>query len=332
MIRKSAESSHIKNEIRGCVDLGSSKFRLLVVEGSFPGTALGAPAAPDDFSFREDKRYVGWGEDFAKTGAVSRESFARAARTLRGLVERAGELGCPSPAIVATNTLRAARNAREMKAGLEEACRLPVRVLAQREEAEMAYAGAAYFQPPDSSILLVDLGGGSTEISWGRGRVMEGWRGMPWGTHRVRALLERAGYHRTAARLAGGLSDSGQELPGSAGSVYPLPVLAQHHTILVTGGTAVSVAVCLRSMRGASPVFEEMERVTLRDVGLVRARVAGLCRAGRERTVPLDADRIRLFPSGLLLIEALLGSARVEAFQVTARDVRWGVVLTGGGS
>jgi len=100
----------------------------------------------------------------------------------------------------------------------------------------------------------------------------------------------------------------------------------------MTGGTAVSLAVILRSMRGSTPSFEEMQSVTLDDVALARNRVAGLFRSGRERRLPLDESRIRLFPAGLVLVEALLAGASLKMFRVTARDVRWGVALTGGGS
>jgi exopolyphosphatase/pppGpp-phosphohydrolase len=83
-------------------------------------------------------------------------------------------------------------------------------------------------------------------------------------------------------------------------------------------------------MNGLPGAFREMQLITRADVALAERRFEGLRRAGRERTVPLDPDRIGLFPAGLVLIAALLESGRIEAFRVTARDLRWGVVLTGG--
>jgi len=333
MIRESADTSQTKRESRGCIDLGSSKFRLLVVEGRLSELSGVGVKAPDDLSFREEKRYVGWGEDLVETGSVSPAGAARAARVLCGLVERARAWGCPAPLLVATNTLREAENEREVRASLEAACGLPIRVLDQREEAEMGYVGAASFRAPGEKILLIDLGGTSTEISWGKGVAMEGYRGIPWGTHRVRRLLTGPHSFRRAARiLAECLGGRQGEISARGGRVSPLPAISRDPTILMTGGTAVSLAICLRSMCGRGTAFEEMDTISLADVALVRARLTGLFRAGRERRLPLDEDRIGLLPSGLLLIEALLGLSSISLFRVTARDVRWGVVLTGGGS
>jgi exopolyphosphatase/pppGpp-phosphohydrolase len=100
--------------------------------------------------------------------------------------------------------------------------------------------------------------------------------------------------------------------------------------MLMTGGTAVSLAVFHRYMHERSPSFEELSRITRGDVALARRRLAGILRARLERTVPIDRDRMRLFPAGLVLIDALVRAARVESFGVTARDLRWGAVLTEG--
>jgi exopolyphosphatase/pppGpp-phosphohydrolase len=321
MIRESAQPSHTKKEIRGCIDLGSSNFRLLVVEGDFPSPDR--VDAPFELrSFAEAKCYVGWGDDLARTLSISPEMEALALRALGELMAAARDLRCTQPQLVATNTLREASNAEAIRSALERGLGVSIRVLSQREEASLGYAGASFFRPRDESIGLIDAGGTSTEIAWGRGTTMDGFAGLPLGTHRVHRLLEGTfGARRASALLA-------EEL--NAAGVYRLPVFSRDSTMLLTGGTAVSLAVFLRYMRGYEPSFEEMSRVTRADIELVRRRVDGPWLAGRKRGVPLDRHRMRLFPAGLVLIDALLQAYRAEVLRITARDLRWGAVLTGG--
>lgn len=323
MIRESVRPSHTKKEIRGCIDLGSSNFRLLVVEGDFPRWG-GGDESFEPRSSAEAKRWVGWGDDLARTLSISPEMEARALRSLGELIAAARDLDCPRPLLVATNTLREASNAQSVRSALERALGVSIRVLSQREEASLGYAGASFFRARGEPMTLMDVGGTSTEIAWGRGRAMEGFAGLPLGTHRVHQLLEGPSCARRASMLLAG------EL--KAALVYRLPPFSGDSTMILTGGTAVSLAVFHRHIMGYEPSFEEMSRITRADIELVRRRVEGLRRAGRERAAPLDLQRMRLFPAGLVLIDALLQAFRIEAFRITARDLRWGSVLTGGAS
>ncbi len=334
MIRKDARSSQSKKEIRGCIDLGSSFFRLLVIEGSFPVWGAFDPAGLDIRRAHEDRRYIGWGEDLSVSGTISPESVARARRLLSELVSAARALGCERPFLVGTNTLRQAPNALEVVRGLEGLAALPLAVLSQHEEARLTYIGSAAFADAREFLAIFDVGGTSTEVSWGHGIRMEGYIGFPLGAHQTRFLCGRrsysaAGIRRAEAALGGMIRTAEAEQPASGG-VSRLPLPAEHPTILFTGGTAVSVVLCLRFMRGLTPPFEEMYGATLDDVVLLKRRLAALAIAGRERVMPLDADRMKLLPAGLVLVEALLRHFRIGSFNVTARDLRWGMAITGG--
>jgi exopolyphosphatase/guanosine-5'-triphosphate,3'-diphosphate pyrophosphatase len=332
MIRKSEHPSYTKKEIRGCIDLGSSYFRLLVVEGVFPSPDRLEPEGFELSSFKEYRCFIGWGEDLAAHGAVSQQKLLRALRSVVELIAIAREWGCERPLLVGTNTLRESRNASEVVARLEGVSHEPVRVLSPYEEAARGFTGAAFFRSRDEAVCLIDVGGTSSELSWGRGVTMNGFHGMPLGVHRVQALLRGAsGTRRAANRLAHDLRGAGGMLSMLNGGVYRLPLALEKSTILVTGGTAVSLAIVLRHMRGEAPLFEELDAIRLDDVALVRRRVSGLLRAGRERMLPLDTDRSRLLPAGSILIEALLLALRIRMFRVTAKDLRWGVVLTAQG-
>ncbi|MCX5752074.1 MAG: hypothetical protein NTW97_00350 [Candidatus Krumholzibacteria bacterium] len=315
------------------MDLGSSNFRLLVLEGIFPGSVGEEERALEIRAVREATRYVGWGEDMARSGSVSREKTDLAGRAIRDLIAEAEKWGCPRPTLVATNTLRESNNAREIKAGLENTLCASIRVLSQREEAELGYFGASFFRPRDESVLLIDAGGTSTEISWGTGTSMAGCALFSLGTHRVRRLLERGSSARCVSALLSGCMET-CAAPGRAreAGVYLLPSFPRNPTMLMTGGSAFSLAVLHRGMRESASGFEEMHSIAREELAFMARRLRGLYGVGRERSLPLDPGRIGLLPAGLVLLDALVRRFGIETFLVTARDLRWGSVLTGGAS
>jgi exopolyphosphatase/pppGpp-phosphohydrolase len=333
MIRDTWRRSYRKSEIRGCVDLGSSYFRLLVLEGTFPDSVREDANALEIGSVREAKRYVGWGDDLAKSGSISPEKADLAGRAIRDLVAAAEGWGCPRPFLVGTNTLRESINAPAVMSRLEGALGASIGVLSQRAEAELAYIGASFFRPRDESTVLIDAGGTSTEISWGTGTSMDGFISLPLGTHRVRRLLDRGSCaRRVSVRLAAAVEASIAGGSSRKDGVYPLPGFPQDSTMILTGGTAVSLAMLHRRMRESASGFEEMRSITRAELAFIARRLGGLYAGGRERSLPLDPERVGLLPAGLVLIDALARRFGIETFMVTARDLRWGSVLTGGAS
>ena len=70
---------------------------------------------------------------------------------------------------VATNTLRVAKNARELLPAFETALGFPIEVIGGREEARLIYIGAVHELPATrNKRLIVDIGGGSTEFIVGK--------------------------------------------------------------------------------------------------------------------------------------------------------------------
>lgn len=330
MIRKTDGPSHRKIETRGCVDLGSSYVRLLVVTGRFPDARRLEREDLDLVSTREDRRYAGWGADLAAEGAVGEASLERVLAALAGVLATAREAGCARPAIVGTNTLRAAANAAALASRIEREAALPLRVLSQREEASLGFRGAAFFAGRPARSILVDAGGTSTEVAWGAGTAMEDFAGLPVGVHGVLAALGWASpAPPSPAEVAARLETFDPAAGAPWGGEYSLPPAYRGSTILVTGGTATALAMTRRWMRGLDAPFGGNETMTLEEMAAVRGFLAGLHRSGRQSSLPFDGDRIRLLPAGTMLLETILRRLGAGAFAVTARDLRWGVVLGG---
>ena len=148
------------------VDLGSNSFHLLVAQ-----LADGEARVID--RLRETVRLAsGLDADKRLTGEVAERAIA----CLQRFGERLRELPLGSVRAVGTNTLRRARNARSFLRRAEQALGHPIEVISGIEEARLVYLGVASSLSGASRRLVIDIGGGSTELIIGAGekpRLME---------------------------------------------------------------------------------------------------------------------------------------------------------------
>ncbi|MDB5382794.1 MAG: Ppx/GppA family phosphatase, partial [Rhodospirillales bacterium] len=172
------------------IDLGTNNCRLLV----------GAPCARADAQgFRvvdSFSRIVRLGEGLAATGRLSDVAMERALHALRGCAEKLARRPVRGVQAVATEACRRAANGPEFAARVERETGLRLRIIAAREEAELAMESCGpLLGDADRRVLLFDIGGGSTEIAWIRVRGAEppemiGYISLPMG---VVTLAERFG-------------------------------------------------------------------------------------------------------------------------------------------
>jgi len=142
------------------VDLGSNSFRLHI--GKHDGEAIRIiKSARDPIRLAAGLDSNGNLTPQAIAGAV--ESLARFRTILR-------EYQLDAVRVVATNTLRVAKNAHEFLPDAERAIGCPVEIISGEEEGRLIYMGVAgALASPDEERLVIDIGGGSTEVIFGHG-------------------------------------------------------------------------------------------------------------------------------------------------------------------
>ena len=149
----------VAHELIAAIDLGSNSFRLQV------GRVVGNQIYPLD-SLKEPVRLAA-GLTAEKT--LDGPSQLRALAALARFGERLRGFPADAVRVVATNTLRVAKNAPQFLPEAEAALGFPIEVIAGREEARLIYLGVAHsLANPQTQQLVVDIGGGSTEFIIGR--------------------------------------------------------------------------------------------------------------------------------------------------------------------
>jgi exopolyphosphatase / guanosine-5'-triphosphate,3'-diphosphate pyrophosphatase len=148
-------------DVLAAVDLGSNSFHLVVAQHR-----NGQLVVID--RLREPVQLAaGLDED----GRLDKEAMQRALACLKRFGQRISDMHADAVRVVGTSALRRARGKGAFLARARDALGHPVEIVAGREEARLIYAGVSQSMPSESgNRLVVDIGGGSTELIVGRGR------------------------------------------------------------------------------------------------------------------------------------------------------------------
>lgn len=289
------------------VDMGSNSFRL----------EIGLPGAGGRYrrvDYLKETVRLGGGLDAA--GMLSEAAAQRGLACLRRFATRLAGFAPAQVRAVATQTLREARNRDTFLLRAQEALGFPIEVISGREEARLTYAGVAHLQPSDSTRLVVDIGGRSTELILGQGRRVLLAESFAIGCVALSMRFFEGGMITEAAFRAA-------QVAAGAEFEEALEPFAPHHwqQALGSSGTAGAVAQLLQ----AAGVTDG--RIT---PAALRWCIERCLRAGhidRIELPGLKADRRAVLPGGLAILYTLATHFDIQAMNAAKGALRQGVIV-----
>jgi exopolyphosphatase/guanosine-5'-triphosphate,3'-diphosphate pyrophosphatase len=312
----------------GALDLGTNNCRLLIARPSRDGFRV-----VDSFS-----RIVRLGEGLSRTGRLDAGAMDRAYDALMLCAERVAKRGIESTRLmaVATQACRQAENGAAFVERVRQGTGLKLRIIDPVEEARLAVQGCLnLFDPDAEAILVVDVGGGSTELSWlrrsGSGFALEGWISAPIG---VVTLAERhpepvgarngamtAWYEAMVADMGAAIADSPVD-PGLR------EIFVQNRAHMVgTSGAITSLAGIHLGLRRYQRNLVDGLWMTRGDCEAAAERLKVLGPAGRAAESCIGPDRADLVLAGAAIMEAVQRAWPSERVRVADRGLREGLLL-----
>lgn len=292
--------------VLAAIDLGSNSFHMVVARVS-----RGRLTIVD--RMRETVRL---GAGVVTHGKIARESARRALACLQRFGRRLRELEVQSVRVVGTNALRVARDSRSFLERAQRALGYPVEIVSGAEEARLIYAGVARTHTHDAArTLVVDIGGGSTELIIGRGLEPLELESLPLGCV---SLSERFfGDGRIDARRM-----------DRACTVARLGLEPVRASFCRRGwerafGSSGTVRALAEAIRELDPQARAITREGLEQV-LRHVVVAGHVRALGLRCI--DAERQPIVPGGIAILAAVLDALRIDELQVAEAAMREGLL------
>jgi len=142
------------------IDLGSNSFHMIIAKWDNDQLVI--------LDRLRDPVRMGWG--LGSDGSLSEDARIRALNCLEKFGERLSEYPSRSVRIVGTKTLRSINDSSQFLADAQQRLGHPVEIISGDEEARLIYLGVAHcIAPKDGKRLVMDIGGGSTEIIIGEG-------------------------------------------------------------------------------------------------------------------------------------------------------------------
>ena len=166
----------MKAERRAVIDVGTNSIKLLVAD------VAGREVRP----VHEESRQTRLGKGFYATRQLQPEAVAHTAAVVWEFAEIARERNADSLRVIATSAARDAVNPDDLTSAIQRASGLKVEIISGEQEAEMVFQGVCTdLELAQQRLLLLDVGGGSTEFILGRGEHKHFARSFPLGTVRL---------------------------------------------------------------------------------------------------------------------------------------------------
>ena len=327
---------------RAVIDVGTNSIKLLVAD----------IAGHDIRPVTEASRQTRLGHGFYQTHRLQPGPIANTAKAVAGFADKARECQAATIRVIATSAARDAVNPHDLTSAIEQAAGLNVEIISGDREAELAFQGVTtdplLAQTP---LLLVDIGGGSTEFILGAGEHKHFRESFALGTVRlmekiphsnppepgelaacrqwlkdfleqtVRPRLEPA-LHREAATL----STNNSPTPPSAHTPQPATISSLIQLVGV-GGTASILA-------GMEAKLEQFDRERMEATRLPFGRLRwhvdrlwGLSLKEREEIVGLPTNRADVILTGTVIYEAVMEQLGIAELRISTRGLRCAAVM-----
>jgi exopolyphosphatase / guanosine-5'-triphosphate,3'-diphosphate pyrophosphatase len=299
------------------VDIGTNSTRLLIAEPEGDG------------SLRELERrtqVTRLGEGVDRSGRLGEAPQTRVLNVLAGYVDAIHTHGVERTTTVMTSAVRDAVNGAEFAARLRRERGLEGRTLSGAEEAELTFRGATAGRRDHGRLLVIDIGGGSTELVVGAGGDVE--------FH----VSTQNGVVRHTERHLHGDPPTRAEMDDLSTAVRAdfaagIPAGLQPDAAIAVAGTATSCAAIDLELDPYDPARVEGHQLSLARLENLRDRLAAVGLARRRRITGLHPDRAPTIVAGVLILIEALRAFGLDRVGVSEHDILWGAALqaqTGG--
>ncbi|MBK5145512.1 guanosine-5'-triphosphate,3'-diphosphate diphosphatase [Budviciaceae bacterium BWR-B9] len=288
------------------IDLGSNSFHMLVIR------EIAGRIQIIDRIKRKVRLAAGLGDD----NCLSEEAMQRGWQCLRLFAERLYGIPPSHICIVATAALRAAKNSNTFITTAETILGYPVKIISGEEEARLIYQGVAHTTGGAQSRLVVDIGGGSTELITGTADNISQLVSLPMGCV---TWLEHYFSDRTLS------TDNFQQAE-----------LAAHHLLVPIADKLKYQGwkICVGASGTVQALQEIMvaqgmdEQITLDKLQQLKERAIQCGKLEELEIAGLTLERALVFPSGLSILIAIFETLGVNSMNLAGGALREGLIYS----
>ncbi|ADO42839.1 Ppx/GppA phosphatase family protein [Ketogulonicigenium vulgare] len=340
-VESPAQKNHARSRLYAALDLGTNSCRMLIAQPH--GNQL---QVVDSFS-----KSVQLGQGLESSGKLSRPAMQRTIAALHICKQKLVRHGVKHMRLVATEACRRASNGRAFIAQVRRETGLQLDIITPEEEARLAVISCApLVSPKAEQVLVVDIGGGSTELVWldltavperersraimrlhagfrpadpnkPHAKVVD-WISVPLGVATLREQFQDV--EDDAARFALMSWYFEEHLSAFAPSSQAQP--QEGFQIIGTSGTVTTVAASHLGLKRYDRTKVDGLQMTSSQIDAVIRDYLSLGPEGRRTDPRIGRDRHALIMSGAAILQTLLRLWPTERLSVADRGLREGLL------
>ena len=228
---------------------------------------------------------------------------------------------------LATSAVRDAENSGAFIAELRERFALNARILTGEEEARLTYVGAVAGRAPSDGTLVIDIGGGSTEIVVGSGREMAFHTSLQLGTvrHTERHIRNDP---PTAQELEALAEDIRKQLFAELAAADFFEI----HTGIAVAGTPTSLAAIDQELDPYDPDRVHGYVLSLDAIQHMYSMLSGKSLEERLKVPGLHPGRAPTIVAGVVILIQAMRAFGLQEIEVSEHDILYGAALEAAGS
>ena len=293
-------------EVLAAVDLGSNSFHMVVARYSHGQIVI----------IDRLREMVRLAEGVEENGRIDKDVAARALACLERFGQRLRDMRANDVRVVGTNALRLAKRKQSFLERARDALGHPIEIISGMEEARLIYCGVAHSMPSEpGKRLVVDIGGGSTEMIIGEGVTPLELESLQMGCVSLsekffgdgKLSQKRIEHARVAARL----------------ELEPVQAAFRRRgwdRVLGSSGTVRTIAEAIREL--------DPQATSITKAGLARmlTYVAGAGHIRELKLAPITEDRRPIFPGGIAVLAEVFEVLGIAEMKVAEGALREGLL------
>jgi exopolyphosphatase/guanosine-5'-triphosphate,3'-diphosphate pyrophosphatase len=297
-------------------DIGSNSTRLLIAE-------LSSGRVVAELDRRSNVTRLGAGVD--SEGRLAADAMERVYATLAGYREAVDDVGGADRAVaVLTSAVRDAANGREFADSVRERFGFEPHVLTGQEEARMTFLGATSERDPTDATptLVIDIGGGSTELVIGAGVEI------------LFRVSTQAGVVRQTERhlhsdppLPAELAELTDDVRSILDDAVPVGERTRVKRAIAVAGTATQLAAIAQQLDPYDPEKVHVYCLLEAECERLFAALAELPLETRREIVGLDPARAPTIVAGAGILKTVMRLFAVKEVEVSEHDILRGAAI-----
>ncbi|WP_269620169.1 Ppx/GppA phosphatase family protein [Zhongshania aquatica] len=298
------------------IDMGSNSFHLLIAQVQIGGWQT--------IHTEERKVQLAAGSEM---GDLQHDAQQRALACLSEYKSVLARYRITGLHVVATASLRGVNNAAPFLLAVEALMGVCPRIISGEREAELVYLGVtkgclpAAEEHVQKTYLVVDVGGGSTELAWGLAEQMHSGISVDVGCLRYLRYFpggELLPAYFTAAR------DAAAEMFEDALKTFPTSFRESPPVVIGCSGTLLAVEQVLIAKAGGAG--KASTGIHVNDLRLLAENLQTFTTIGEVRYQGLSEDRQSVFASGIAIVLALFEVLNIDTMALSQHGLREGII------